>query len=131
MEKKNRSTFYITLNTNSAEESMKEILESAFEDFYDHVTDFVKYMKTNVRRLNDDDEVDCESAIEVGDKYHRVHLHALLTFVHGSYIQLNVDKMRTFFARKTGNTVYLQVTYVRDNIRRLREYLEKTKNKNK
>ena len=130
MKKKNRSTFYITINTNSAQKSMKRALQNAFEEFYENVTDFIKYTKSNVRVLNDDDEVDCESAIEVGDKFHRIHLHALLSFVHGSHIQLDVDKMRSFFSQMVDDgNIYLQVTHVKDNISRLRDYIEKTKNK--
>ncbi len=82
-------------------------LRSAFNQYYDHLEDFLTYKdgKGNIGLI---DTADCEVAIEKGPKYKRIHLHAVIQIGHRTKIHLNLNKMRTFFKHELGIESYVQ-----------------------
>ncbi len=71
------------------------------------------------------DDIACESTIEKGPIYHRIHLHALLQFKHRTKIHLDVKKMREFFAKELQlSSFHLNVRFA-PGLMNLKEYIRK------
>lgn len=120
------SNFYITINTQGTDLGLREKLKEAFNEFYENLEAFI-YFRRPGDGLEKIDKIECRRvAIEVGKKYHRVHLHCLLSITHRSNIQLNLKMMKEHFESYTGRgNIHLNVEYIEDPLFFIEEYIRK------
>ena len=124
--KQHQSRLLLTINSLSTDGKYKKLLKDGFTEMYDKIEDYVKYM-VKTGSVKDIMDVDCETAIEVGTKLHRVHLHSIITISHKTMLQLDLKKITKHFEEKLGLAlVYVNARYVKDPLFSLRNYLKKT-----
>src|SRR5688500_10507795 len=92
-EKSKISKFYLTINTNQTDVTLKPKLKQAFTLFYVNCENFFVWLEDGLPKLNKIVSISGEGSTEVGDIQHRVHFHAFLTVKHHTKIQLDYDKM--------------------------------------
>jgi hypothetical protein len=133
------STWYITINPNIAvfskteaqhkKENLKQIVSEIFEQ---NLKDFVicddeftpQYIK----------DIDLQCAIEVGEKYHRIHCHLILSINHNTNLKLDYSKLRgslksKFYGKDSNKNVHLFCKTVHPDRANIQKYIQKTKTK--
>ena len=130
--RKNRSLFFVTINTNKVEsETLNRIhLKEAYENFYkDLGPRFIKFLPnspgtTYEEKLQYIEHISSQSSISIGPKFHRLHIHALISITHRSRIHLDRDEIKDFFNTQLEVSVYPNIKAVDDKSFHFEEYLK-------
>ena len=126
------SSYFITLNTNKSfinpteeyhqlKQQLREFIEKEFgtEKLYEYIT-----IKEPNDSINDIEEIDVDSVLEVGDNNHFLHAHLVLHFKHRTRMQLSYSKIRNAFgAEVDGGHAWIQ--YFRAAGKTIEEYINK------
>ena len=120
------SNFYITINSQSTDLKQQELLKSAFQTFYDNLEEFLLFRREGSGPQDVERVVCREVSVEVGSKFKRVHLHALVSIVHRTNLQLNLKKMKSFFESVLGrDSIHLDCQHVDDPLDLGLQYIKK------
>ena len=113
-DKRNISTWFITINTNRIAKTKVEI-DKFRQSLYDALEDVTAYIIPNkyLGTVNGDPtmEVEIDQAIEVGKKYHRLHAHVLIKCHHNSNLKIDEE----YFKEEIDNVSWVKVNYVKAN----------------
>jgi hypothetical protein len=126
-EKKHSSQFFLTLNSNSADEKWGPKIQEALESWYNNIEEYLV--------AADPDKVDeitsPTAAVESGDKFHRCHAHLYFEIKHRTWVQINSEKTRAFFKNFLDRNAYFNVRHVPSYQSAIENYLAKQMGKNK
>lgn len=130
-EKINISTFLITINSNQTD-IPSEGMKDAFRTWYK------SWLKSSLIFRNDDSpDVGWEkiksvkirkAGVEVGGKFKRMHIHAIIQFRHTTNLTMNVPAISKIFTKLFGmeqGSCYVTSRFVRDDVAVTEEYSSK------
>jgi len=75
---------------------MREVAELFFNQIENHFR-FLNHKFPETNNVSYVDSIDIETAVEKGKKQERVHLHGLIKVRHRTKLQLDLQKIHTFF----------------------------------
>lgn len=121
------SSFLLTINTNIADPRIKEPLRRATNWMFENLNQFLTFRNARAEQgLNLIDNIIIESAIEQGNKLHRIHLHSLIKIEHRTNLQLNLPKLRKYFEDALDlPNLHINVQYIKDTTFSIRKYISK------
>ena len=88
------NAFFITINTNTNLPGLKEALQQVWNFMTKHISEF-SYGRPGSRLIS----VKQHARIEVGKKYHKIHLHGTLVFKTTGFAFLDFYKVNEFVNR--------------------------------
>jgi hypothetical protein len=94
--RKRESNYLFTLNTlQTPTPELEELFDFVTETFFDNLEKFIVTKKGYP--TDDKRATDVTPVIETGEKFHRLHSHAIIEIEHYSMIRLDYDKIRRYF----------------------------------
>lgn len=124
-----KSTFLLTVNTSDTpSEASKLKLKNIMDNI---LTNFDKYlMAKNRNDINISENIrdcKCQSVIEVGKKFHRVHSHSLIKFNSSDEItwMVNLPRLRDELEEILGFTPFVRVKFCKDHNKDITNYILK------
>lgn len=125
-----QSTFFVTLNTNQADLSVDLLLEK-WTYYYNHLPEFLNYRRaydklTVLEEMGKILDVEGEVSAEIGSKFGRVHLHAIIKIKHNTNLSIDFKRCREYFKSELKvPDIHLHVDFIRSNEMTLKHYLLK------
>ena len=124
-DKLHNSTFLLSISSNQAVTSMKDpfvpIFKNQIANVLRNLPDYVKVVGNAIP--DPEMEITIKSAFEIGEKYHRLHSHSIVSINHDSRIQLDREK----FDAKFENLYHVDFHFVKssNDMNRMLRYLRK------
>jgi len=121
-----QSAFFLTISTNSTDESIRPKLKAAFQKLYSSFPTFLKFRYQG----HDSSLIKKISApavsLERGGNQHREHIHALILIDHNTNIQVDTTKVKQFIDSELEVSCYVDVQFIRkEDIDRVKYYIFK------
>ena len=124
---KEKSSLFLTVNTNSTDDKFKDILKKTANEFIKNIGLFLVFRgKYNIPKIFD---IHCEYALEKSSKGFN-HTHILVNVIHSikvpkDKILINLPRARQFFNKRTNRNCYVNCKFAKDNAYWLKQYLNK------
>lgn len=134
MPKKCYRSYFLTINTNKAyaedDPHLKEDTERLYAFFYQLFSYPELYLKTMSGKPVEQhiEKVSPDFVVELGSKYHRLHMHALIAveYRETEKVNVNIEKLREVVAEQLGISGFaVDVKTIKEHKAQLLAYLEK------